>query len=371
MILEYAKSLKPCTGSDKTKIATVVGARPQFIKCAPVSRLIRECHQEIIIHTGQHYDEEMSDIFFKELGIPKPEYNLGVGSGTHGEQTAKMLVRIEYVLIKEQPDIVMVYGDTNSTVAGALAAAKLNIPLAHVEAGLRSFDRTMPEEINRIVTDHLSITNFSPTYAAVTNLKNEGITGNVFLVGDTTTDAMIMMMPIVWRSDILNRLNLAKKQYCVMTLHRPSNTDTKDVLSTILNTISGVSNLPIIFPCHPRTRESIFRNGLIVPANIIVVPPMGYTDMLCLMKHAYRIFTDSGGMQKEAYNLGTPCITLRDTTEWPETVNTGWNTLAGTDPDQIKKAFDRDTPFDQITLYDTGASRRIVEILNGMNGDAI
>lgn len=320
------------------KIVSVVGARPQFIKCAPVSRTIRKQHEEILVHTGQHYDPEMSDVFFEELDIPKPDYNLGIGSGTQGEQTGKMIIEIEKVLLKEEPDIVLVYGDTNSTLAGALAASKLHIKVAHVEAGLRSFDRTMPEEINRVITDHISNILFCPTDTAVMNLKNEGITEGVYNVGDVMVDALKYNQRIAEnKSTILQDMSLNPKEYLLATVHRASNTDNKENLSSIVEAFSD-SKETIVFPIHPRTRKCLKEYNLWekVLKNTKVIPPVGYLDMLKLESNARKILTDSGGVQKEAYMLGVPCITLRDNTEWVETVEEGWNILAGADYEKIK-----------------------------------
>ena len=323
------------TGSDKTrvtmKIVTIVGARPQFVKCAAVSREIRKDHTEILVHTGQHYDPEMSDVFFDELQIPKPDYNLGIGSGPHGRQTGEILTAVEAVLEKEKPDLVIVYGDTNSTLAGALAAAKLHIPVAHVEAGLRSFDRTMPEEINRIVTDHVSDLLFCPTENSVNLLAKEGITKGVHLVGDVMADVLAFNRELAAKnSRVLESLVLEPGNYCVATIHRPSNTDSKEALSAIIRAF-GQAKVPVVFPVHPRTRKYLDEYGLLdrMPKNILLTEPLGYLDMIRLMGSAKKILTDSGGVQKEAYMLGVPCITLRENTEWVETVHDGWNVLVG------------------------------------------
>ena len=321
------------------KIVSVVGARPQFIKCAPVSRTIRKHHEEILIHTGQHYDPEMSDVFFEELDIPKPDYNLGIGSGTQGEQTGKMLIEIEKVLLKEKPDIVLVYGDTNSTLAGALAASKLHIKVAHVEAGLRSFDRAMPEEINRVITDHISNILFCPTDIAVMNLKIEGITEGVYNVGDVMVDALKYNQKIAEnKSTILQDLNLNPKDFLLATVHRASNTDNKENLTSIVEAFSD-AEATIVFPIHPRTRKCLKEYDLWekILKNTKVINPVGYLDMLKLESNARKILTDSGGVQKDAYMLGVPCITLRDNTEWVETVEEGWNILAGVNYEKIKK----------------------------------
>ena len=328
------------------KVVSIVGARPQFIKCAPVSRELRKTDTEILVHTGQHYDPEMSDVFFKELDIPKPDYNLGVGSGPHGKQTGEILAKVEEVLLKEMPDRVIVYGDTNSTLAGALAAAKLHIPVVHIEAGLRSFDRTMPEEINRVLTDHIASLLFCPTQTAVDNLTREGITKGVYLTGDIMVDALNYNRNIAQdKSAIRKKLGVEDRPYMIMTVHRQSNTDNPKNLSAIIDAIAETGKL-VIFPVHPRTKKYLQTYGLLdrLPENIVITSPLGYLDMICLMTHADKVITDSGGIQKEAYILGVPCITLRDTTEWVETLHGEWNTLTGVDPEKIGKAVNQMIP---------------------------
>jgi UDP-N-acetylglucosamine 2-epimerase len=320
------------------KIATIVGARPQFVKSSPVSRAIRENAEEILIHTGQHYDKNMSAVFFEEMGIPKPDYNLGVGSGLQGEQTAQMLEKIERVVIDEKPDWLLIYGDTNSTLAGALAAAKLHIPVAHIEAGLRSFDKKMPEEINRIVSDQISDILFCPTQTAVDNLKAEGITKGVEIVGDVMYDAAIHFSKIAQeRSRALDELGLKAKGYMLATIHRSSNTDDAQNLRLLLEAFVE-SGETIVFPVHPRTRKAITESGLsglIDGGRVKLIDPVGYIDFLQLENCASKILTDSGGVQKEAFFFGIPCITLRDTTEWVETVQSGWNVLVHVDKNLI------------------------------------
>ena len=352
------------------KIVSIVGARPQFIKCAPLSRELRKKHTEILVHTGQHYDPEMSDIFFEELDIPKPDYHLGVGSGPHGKQTGEILEKVEEMLIKEKPDLVLVYGDTNSTLAGALAAVKLHIPVAHVEAGLRSYDRTMPEEINRVVTDHVSDLLFCPTQTAVDNLAKEGITSGVYLTGDVMVDALEYNRGIAEeKSRILERLSLTLGSYLVVTVHRPSNTDSREHMEAILSAL-GRSGKEVVFPIHPRTRKYLAGYGLLdtLPANIILIEPLGYLDMIRLMAHAEKILTDSGGMQKEAYLLGVPCITLRENTEWVETVEDGWNVLVGADEGKIEEAVMEFRPVSGRSeiFGKIGASERIGIIIHQM-----
>jgi len=349
------------------KIFSLVGARPQFIKCAPVSQELRKSHEEILVHTGQHYDPEMSEIFFEDLQIPRPDYHLDVGSGPHGKQTGAMLERVEDVLVKEVPDLVLVYGDTNSTLAGALAAAKLHIPVAHVEAGLRSFDRRMPEEINRVVTDHVSDLLFCPTLTAVDNLKKEGITQGVFLTGDVMVDALVHNARIAEKkSHIIRQLGLKKGNYFVATVHRPGNTDNKKNLTAIIAALKE-SGKTVVFPIHPRTKKYLIAYGLwdSLPGNIRCIDPLGYIDMIHLMKHAKKILTDSGGIQKEAYVMGVPCITLRDTTEWVETLTGGWNVLVGADELKILAAVKEDvrTTADN-TIFGSGdAAVKIVRAL--------
>jgi UDP-N-acetylglucosamine 2-epimerase len=352
------------------KIVTVVGARPQFIKCAAVSRDLRKVALEVLIHTGQHYDDNMSRVFFLELNLPEPDYNLGVGQGSHGTQSGEMLKRIEEVLLKEEPDAVLVYGDTNSTLAGALAAAKLHIPVAHVEAGLRSFNRRMPEEINRVVTDHLSSLLFCPTETAVQNLVQEGITRGVKLVGDVMYDALLSnIQTAAERSTILNRLQLQPKAYFLATVHRAENTDDVERLQAIVKAFDKLSNIyPVIWPVHPRTRQVLRSHNLLCPTNpsLHIVDPVSYLDMLLLEKEAKVMLTDSGGVQKEVCWLGVPCVTLREETEWVETVQEGWNTLVGTDSDRIFTATVKQASFraDLASLYGDGhAARRIVRAL--------
>lgn len=324
------------------KIVTVIGARPQFIKAWPVSRALEAAGiAEHVIHTGQHYDHDMSGIFFEQLGMREPETNLAVGSRTQGAQTARMLEGIEAVLLREKPDGVLLYGDTNSTVAGALAAVKLHIPIAHVEAGLRSFNRRMPEEHNRIITDHCSDLLFCPTETAIANLRNEGLTKGVHLCGDVMKDAVLLAKP---RADacstILADLGLSPNAYTLATLHRAENVDHEDRLKSILQGLESLG-LPVIFPVHPRTRgkiEALAGRGAGF-TNLRMIAPVGYLDMIALMSHSRAVLTDSGGLQKEAVWLGRPCITLRDETEWVETVASGKNRLAGADADLIRESF--------------------------------
>ncbi len=325
------------------KVVTIVGARPQFIKASPVSDALRREHTEILVHTGQHYDHDMSEVFFNELKIPKPNYNLNVRSGLHGQQTGTMMARIEETLIAEQPNWVLVYGDTNSTLAGALAAIKLHIPVAHVEAGLRSFNREMPEEHNRVLTDHCSNLLLCPTQTAVDNLAKEGITEGVHLVGDVMYDAVKKFGSLAKKqAKILNQLKLNPKKYLLATIHRAYNTDDPERLKQILNAFGNIQET-IIFPIHPRTRKRIAEFGLnnlldAISKTVHLIEPVGYLDMLSLEQHARLIITDSGGIQKEAYFFEVPCITLRPETEWVETVTAKWNILANIDDEIILNA---------------------------------
>ncbi len=348
------------------KIVTIVGARPQFIKCAPVSRALRKNHTEVLVHTGQHYDYGMSEIFFRELDIPLPDYNLGIGSGSHGHQTGAMLAAIEDILQKECPDALLVYGDTNSTIAGALAAAKLHIPVIHIEAGLRSFDKRMPEEINRILTDHISDLLFCPTDTAVQNLKNEGITKGVYHVGDVMADAVLFNKERAGTySNILEIVGTAKKQYIAATIHRPSNTDSKENMTAILQAF-GACGKTVIFPIHPRTKKYLQEYNLTIPENVHLLDPLGYLDMLHLTANAEKIVTDSGGVQKEAYLLKTPCVTLRENTEWIETLTGGWNVLVHShNTQEIQKALNADIhPENWTPVFGDGhGAEKTVELL--------
>jgi UDP-GlcNAc3NAcA epimerase len=341
------------------KVVTIVGARPQFIKAEAVTRAVQRYNQrcrfnrrlqEILIHTGQHYDYLMDKIFFEELDLPKPNYHLGVGSGSHGRQTGMMLERIEAVLVKEKPEVVVVYGDTNSTLAGALSAAKLNIPVAHVEAGLRSFNRTMPEEINRLLTDHLSTFLFCPTDQAVRNLLREGIKDGkgkmVKKVGDVMYDSILYYLKLSERkSTILKDLGFDTSHesrvtsYYLATLHRAENTDDPKRLESILKALNEIGrNTPVVLPLHPRTKKMIETYHLFSEfKNIKFIEPVSYLNMLKLEKNAKAILTDSGGVQKEAYWLKVPCLTLREETEWVETIKSGWNVLVGIGVKRIVK----------------------------------
>jgi UDP-GlcNAc3NAcA epimerase len=352
------------------KAASIVGARPNFVKLAPLSRALRAAGiSEQIIHTGQHYDYQMDRIFFDELLIPPPDHHLGVGSGSHGRQTGLMLAGIEEIFLSDPPDVAIVFGDTNTTLAGALAAAKLHIPVAHVEAGLRSFDRRMPEEINRILVDHCSELLFCPTGTSIRNVQAEGITAGAHLTGDVMADILGDCLALAARdSSILSRLQLRPKEYFLTTLHRAENTDDPARLRTIVNALCALAkDRRVIFPCHPRTEARLSALGILdaVRSAVTLIPPVGYLEMLLLEKHARRILTDSGGVQKEAFLLRVPCSTLRETTEWVETVEVGWNILVGADQERILSSLDATVPAypRRAILGPDHASERITQIL--------
>jgi len=355
-MIEFFKSMK---------ILHIIGARPQFIKAAMVSRAWNQSGEEAILHTGQHYDENMSRLFFDELGLPEPTINLGAGSGSHAEQTSRMLIGIDDYLEKRNPDRVIIYGDTNSTLAGALCSAKRLIKTAHVEAGLRSHNRSMPEEINRVISDTLANLLFCPTVQAVENLKAEGISQGVFNTGDVMADGLFYFLKAAEeKSVILTKLGLIPKLYALATLHRGGNVDDRDNLAAILKGFKQI-NLPIIFPVHPRTHKMLKQFGLVVPENVQIIKPLGYLDMLMMEKNADSILTDSGGIQKEAYLLGTRCITLREETEWIETITAGWNCLTGSDSSKIAARFyDFKPEGSRPDIYGDGhAADKIIEIL--------
>lgn len=339
------------------KILSVVGARPQFVKAAVLSAEFAERGvEEILIHTGQHYDAEMSDVFFEELKIPKPRYELGVGSAGHGAQTGEMMRRLEPVAVAERPDAIVVYGDTNSTLAGALVGAKLGIPVAHVEAGLRSFNRSMPEEINRVVADHVSTWLFVPNARARAQLASEGIVNGVVEVGDLMVDLVTRAAKTLPPNPpVLERFGVAPYAYGVATIHRPSNTDDPETFGRLIEGLHAV-DMPIVFPVHPRTRGIAAARSVGKDDNIIVSPPLSYGETIALLARACVIFTDSGGMQKEAYVLRVPCVTLREETEWLETLEDGWNVLAGSDPAKIARSARRLMPAKQKSHYGDGGS---------------
>jgi UDP-N-acetylglucosamine 2-epimerase len=352
------------------KILSIVGARPQFIKAAPVSRALRRHAREVLVHTGQHYDPGMSAIFFQELGIPEPDHNLGVGSGSHGWQTGQMLIRLEPLLEAERPDWVLVYGDTNSTLAGGLAGVKLGIPVAHVEAGLRSFNRSMPEEHNRVLVDHVSNLLFCPTQTAVEHLAREGIAAGVHLVGDVMVDAVRHNLdPAQKRYGLLAELGVGPGGYYLATVHRPANTDNRATLRAILGALAGL-DAPVILPAHPRTRQAMQAADLRAAGALRVIEPVSYLEMLVLERHARAILTDSGGVQKEAYLMAVPCITLRPETEWVETVEAGWNVVVNADPARIAWAAREFHPTGRPPpLFGDGhAAERIIAVLLGREG---
>lgn len=339
------------------KVISVVGARPQFIKAAMVSRALRPRCQEILVHTGQHYDENMSQVFFNELELPEPDVYLGVGSGSHATQTGRMMAGLEEILLRERPDWLVVYGDTNTTLAGGLAAAKLQVPVAHVEAGLRSYQRAMPEEINRVLVDHISDALFCPTGQAVDNLAKEGISQGVHVVGDVMADALQHFIRLAPRKiDVLAGLELEPGGYALATVHRAANTDDSARLKAILAAFEQLS-LPVVFPVHPRTRKAIRDLGLAANRNVRMIEPVGYLAMIQLEANAGCILTDSGGVQKEAYWAGVRCVTLRDETEWVETVGLGWNKLVGADTSAILDAVENWHPAgERAPVYGDGTS---------------
>ncbi|HFB67306.1 MAG TPA: UDP-N-acetylglucosamine 2-epimerase (non-hydrolyzing) [Aeromonadales bacterium] len=362
------------------KIVTIVGARPQFIKASAVSRAIsgynknqtRNIIKEIIVHTGQHFDQNMSDTFFKELEIPKPDYNLGVSNLSHGAMTGLMLEKIERILKVERPDWVLVYGDTNSTLAGALAASKMNIPIAHVEAGLRSFNKNMPEEINRVVTDHVSTLLLCPTQISVDNLSKEGITHGIYLVGDVMFDSTLYYKEKALKRFKLEKWALKDKQYVLCTIHRAENTDEYSRLESIFSALQSIrSNIDVVLPLHPRTKKIIeihnkdhWLNGL------LTISPLSYLEMMRLEISARVIITDSGGVQKEAFFHQVPCITLREETEWLETVYSGWNKLSEINVDSIINAYNSSQDLVEVVKsnpYGNGnSSLNIINILSGI-----
>jgi UDP-GlcNAc3NAcA epimerase len=351
------------------KVITVVGARPQFIKASAVSRAFsqRAGVVERLVHTGQHYDAGLSDVFFDELGIPAPAHHLGVGSGSHGAQTGQMLAAIEKVLLEEKPDVVLVYGDTNSTLAGALAAAKLHIPVAHVEAGLRSFNRRMPEEINRVMTDHLATLLHCPTKVAVEHLRNEGLTKGVHHVGDVMFDVARAVAERAEQQSPLRSSGLVKRGFVLATIHRAENTDEPARLESIFSALSELAKeRPVYFPVHPRTRAIIEKRGLSVQG-VQLADPVGLVDMTWLERNAAIVVTDSGGVQKEAYFHRTPCVTVRTETEWVETVSAGWNRLASPSDakaivNAVRESLSGNVVRTEISDYGTGdAAAKVVE----------
>jgi UDP-GlcNAc3NAcA epimerase len=350
------------------RIVSIVGNRPQFVKAAPLSRALRRRADEVLVHSGQHYDPELADLFFDELGVPRPDHALEVGGGTPLAQTALMLERLEPLLLEEAPDAVLVYGDTTTTLAGALAAAKLGLPLAHVEAGLRSFDRTMPEEQNRVVADHLSSVLFCPTDAAVANLAREGVSAEIHRVGDVMLDASMMFAPAAAARPGPRALGLEPGGYLLVTVHRAAATDTPEALDALVALLTAIEE-PMVFPVHPRTRHRLRDAGrwerLAAHAPLRLSPPVGYLDFTALLTGARGVLTDSGGVQKEAFFHGVPCLTLRETTEWVETVEGGFNRLVGMDAGRVLAALgDLSMPPERPPLYGDGrASERIADAI--------
>jgi UDP-GlcNAc3NAcA epimerase len=349
------------------RIVSIVGARPEFIQAMPVSKAIRVDHEEILIHTGQHYDYCMSQQFFDELTLPTPDYNLEVGSGSQAQQTTDIMIKLEKVLLDVEPDFLILRGDTNSSLAAALVSSKLNIPFAHIEAGERSFNREMPEEINRIVADRIANFHFCVSQLAVNNLSSEGITGSVFWVGDVMLDALLDTLPIAQeKSNILDELGVEPYKYSIVTIHRPANTDNPKRLGNLFKAFNSM-NETIILPLHPRTRKALSQLKIQFEDHVRICDPVGYCDMLVLEASARLIATDSGGVQREAYYLKVPCLTLRDETEWIATVESGWNVLTGTNEKLIKANwYDFIIPDEHPPIYGNGtAAHQIVEIING------
>jgi UDP-N-acetylglucosamine 2-epimerase len=351
------------------RIVTIIGNRPQFVKAAAVSRLLRESHDEQIVHTGQHYDDGLSKVFFDELGIPAPDRELGAGSGSNTAQTARILGALEPVLAELEPHLVLVYGDTNSTLAGALAAAQAPFRLGHVEAGMRSFDRTMPEELNRVLTDHASDLLLCSTTTAMANLDRENAPGEAHLVGDVMADVSLAFRDIAAeRSTVLADLGLEPGGYLAVTAHRAGNVDRPDrlaLLADLLAALPAATGCRVVFPAHPRTRDRLEGTLLIERlTGVEVIPPLGYLDFLELARNSRAVLTDSGGVQKEAYLLGVPCVTLRDTTEWVETVDAGWNTLVDLDREAALAALERTPPVERPELYGGGhAAERVCDVV--------
>lgn len=355
------------TEHDGLSVLTVVGARPQFIKAFAVSQVLRPEHSELLVHTGQHYDEELSDVFFEDLDIPEPDFNLGIGSATHGQQTAAMLEGIEQIVDQHEPDAVLLYGDTNSTLAGAIAASKLDPVVVHVEAGLRSYNREMPEEINRVLTDHASDLLFAPSESAAETLRQEGITEGVHVVGDVMYDAILWARDVAReRSGVLERINVSAGRYVLATVHRAENTDDEANLNEIITGLATVPH-PVVLPVHPRTESRLKEYGMWEKATdtLEVIEPVGYLDFVRLLDGASRVATDSGGVQKEAFYLDTPCVTMREETEWVETVECGWNVLVGANRQTIERELiAAEPPEEKSSPYGDGnAADRIVELL--------
>jgi UDP-N-acetylglucosamine 2-epimerase len=360
-------------GGARVRIATVIGNRPQFVKAAAVSRLLRERHEEVLIHTGQHYDDELSAVFFRELHVPVPDHELGLGNGSNAAQTARMLAALAPLLGELRPDAVLVYGDTNSTLAGGLAGAQDGIAVAHVEAGMRSFDRRMPEELNRVLTDHLSTLLLCASETAVANLRREGVGGEVELVGDVMVDVALLVGPAAAaRAAALERLGMQAGRYVLATAHRAGNVDDPVRLERLVELLLAVED-EVVLPLHPRTHARLVDAGLLtrLAARVRLVAPLGYVEFTALLHGARAVITDSGGVQKEAYLAGVRCVTLRDTTEWVETVEAGWNTLVDLDAAAALAALERPPPAEQSQLYGDGhAGGRVVAALERLGGAA-
>lgn len=362
--LKSEKVFQTLSYSPSMRIASIIGARPQFIKIAPLQNEISKRHEHLIIHTGQHYDYEMSKVFFDELSIPDPDYNLGIGSGSHASQTGRMLIAIEEVLFKERPDLVIVYGDTNSTVAGALAAVKLSIPIAHVEAGLRCFNMKVPEEVNRIITDRISSIFLCPNDISAQNLAREGIVNRVHVVGDLMIQCLMEVEKNLSKS-ILRKFGVTENDYILATIHRQENADVKERLEAIIKALVKCG-IDVLLPLHPRTSKNIKSWGLedmiVSSGNVKILPPLNFIAFTSLEKYAKTIVTDSGGVQKEAYYFGVPCVTVREETEWVETVRDGWNVLVGADEEKILLAIRNATPGAPKTVQfgDRNVAQRIV-----------
>jgi UDP-N-acetylglucosamine 2-epimerase len=351
------------------RIVTIIGNRPQFVKAAAVSRRLRERHEEHIVHTGQHYDDELSRVFFEELGVPAPDRQLGAGSGSNTAQTSRVLIALEPVLNELDPELALVYGDTNSTLAGALAAAQADIPVGHVEAGMRSFDRSMPEELNRVLTDHASDLLLCSTDTAMENLRREGVSGETHLVGDVMADVSLAFRDVSERrSRALEERGLEPGSYLVVTAHRAGNVDVPERLRLLVELLEALP-ARAVFPLHPRTRKRLDEHGLMERLEAVpgldLTPPLGYLDFLKLARHARAVVTDSGGVQKEAYLLGVPCVTLRDRTEWVETVQAGWNVLVDLDRSAALAAIERRPPAERPELYGGGrAGDRVSDVVS-------
>jgi UDP-N-acetylglucosamine 2-epimerase (non-hydrolysing)/UDP-GlcNAc3NAcA epimerase len=347
------------------RVLTVIGNRPQFVKAAAVSFRLREAADEVLVHTGQHYDAELSQVFFDELELPRPEHLLDLGGGSNTEQTGRMLSALGPLLAAERPDVVLVYGDTNSTLAGALAAAQARIPVAHVEAGMRSFDRTMPEELNRVLADHASDLLLCSSAAPAGNLRDENVSGEVVVVGDVMVDVAQLLAPRAReRTSVLEACEVEPGAFLLATAHRAGTVDDPERLERLAALLTAMPD-PVVLPLHPRTRARLEATGLLdALEGVRLVPPLGYLDFTALLLHARAVLTDSGGVQKEAYLAGVPCVTLRDRTEWTETVHTGWNALVGLDAEAARAALERERPAERPPLYGDGrAGERVVQAL--------